>query len=75
MNGNNDYFQVKLDEFVESVERDAPKFLDFIIVKTIKQGNDFRQGIRKGAFGEDLVMWIRLDSQKPVKVTVEPGSK
>ena len=38
--------------------------------KTIKHGKDFRQGIRKGAFGEDLIVWIRLKSQKPVEITL-----
>ena len=33
-------------------------------------GEDFRQGIRKGPLGEDLIIWIRLDSQKPVKMTL-----
>ncbi len=37
----------------------------------IMQGKDFRQGIRKGPRGEDLIIWIRLDSQKPVKITLE----
>jgi len=36
-------------------------------------GEDFRQGIRKGPFGEDLVLWIRLDRQKPVKIMMEPA--
>ena len=34
------------------------------------QGKDFRQGIRKGPFGEDLILWIRLDRQKPVEIRV-----
>ncbi len=38
--------------------------------KNIRQGEDFRQGIRKQAFGEDLIVWIRLDSQKPVKISL-----
>jgi hypothetical protein len=41
--------------------------------KKIKHGKDFRQGIRKGPLGEDLIMWIRLDKQKPVKITLEPA--
>jgi len=36
----------------------------------IKQDKDFRQGIRKGPFGEDLIIWIRLDKQTPVKITL-----
>jgi hypothetical protein len=43
--------------------------------KKFIQGEDFRQGIRKGPLGEDLIMWIRLDSQKPVKVTLEQMGK
>ena len=38
--------------------------------KKVLQGGDFRQGIRKGPAGEDLIIWIRLDSQKPVKMTL-----
>jgi hypothetical protein len=38
--------------------------------KKIKHGKNFRQGIRKGALGEDLIIWIRLDKQKPVKITL-----
>jgi hypothetical protein len=36
----------------------------------IQPGKDFRQGIRKGPLGDDLIVWIRLDRQKPVKVTL-----
>ena len=32
---------------------------------------DFKQGIRKGPLGEDLIIWIRLDSQKPVNMILE----
>jgi len=39
--------------------------------KIIEQGKDFRQGIRKGPDGEDLILWIRLDSQKPVNIALE----
>jgi len=44
--------------------------------KNIAHGEDFRQGIRKGTGREDLILWIRLDRQKPVKITVgrEDGS-
>jgi hypothetical protein len=38
--------------------------------KNIMPGNGFRQGIRKGPFGEDLILWIRLEEQKPVKISV-----
>jgi hypothetical protein len=38
--------------------------------KKLMQGKDFRQGIRRGPFGEDLVIWLRLNRQKPVKIMV-----
>jgi len=38
--------------------------------KTIKPGKDFRQGIHKGPLTEDLVIWIRLEAQKPVKLVL-----
>jgi len=38
--------------------------------KKIKQGKDFRQGIVKGPYGEDLIIWLRLDMQKTVKITL-----
>lgn len=41
--------------------------------KSIPQGKDFRQGIRKGPLGEDLIIWIRLERQKPVKVDLYGG--
>lgn len=43
--------------------------------KKVKQGKDFRQGIRKGSFGEDLIVWIRLETQKPVKIELGPSSR
>ena len=39
--------------------------------KSVPQGEDFRQGIRKGPLGEDLILWIRLDKQKPVTIVLE----
>jgi len=39
--------------------------------KNIPRGKDFRQGIRKGPLGEDLILWIRLDRQKPVSIVLE----
>jgi hypothetical protein len=39
--------------------------------KSIPQGEDFRQGIRKGPLGEDLIVWVRLESQKPVNLVLE----
>jgi hypothetical protein len=34
-------------------------------------GEDFRQGIRKGTLGEDLILWIRLETQKEVEMILE----
>jgi hypothetical protein len=39
----------------------------------ILPGADFRQGIRRGAFGEDLIIWVRLNEQRPVKMTITPA--
>ena len=33
----------------------------------------FRQGIRKGIYGEDLILWIKMERNDPVQVTVSPG--
>jgi hypothetical protein len=33
-------------------------------------GKDFRQGIRKGPLGDDLIVWIELYAQEPVKITL-----
>ncbi|MCK5640850.1 MAG: hypothetical protein KAJ19_08635, partial [Gammaproteobacteria bacterium] len=71
--------------FVLEASKDSPLLNPALIIKNwgnqlstlsidgkkIKQGKDFRQGIRKGPFGEDLIIWIRLDKQKPVKIKVE----
>jgi len=43
--------------------------------KNWEQGEDFRQGIRKGVHGDDLIMWIRLDRQKPVKIMLAPAGR
>ena len=34
-------------------------------------GADFRKGIRKSLEGDDLIVWIRLNSQSPVTITLE----
>jgi hypothetical protein len=34
-------------------------------------GADFRQGIRRGPYGEDLIVWIRLESDKPLEIRLE----
>jgi hypothetical protein len=70
--------------FVLDASKDSPLLNPAIIIKNwgsqlstlsidgkeIKQGKDFRQGIRKGPFGEDLIIWIRLDKEKPVKLEI-----
>jgi len=35
-----------------------------------KTGADFRQGIRRRAEGEDLVLWLELESTEPVRITL-----
>jgi hypothetical protein len=39
--------------------------------RQLEEGKDFRQGIRKGSDGEDLILWLRLEGKKPVKITVK----
>jgi hypothetical protein len=70
--------------FSVDASRDSPLLNPAIIIKNwgsqlstlsingriIKQGKDFRQGIRKGPLGDDLILWIRLDRQTPVKITL-----
>ena len=34
-------------------------------------GSDFRQGIRKGVEGDDLILWLRLDRKSPVEIYIE----
>jgi hypothetical protein len=36
--------------------------------KNMIQGKDFRQGIRKGPDGDDLILWIRLNRQSAVDI-------
>jgi len=71
-------------KFVVEASKESPLLNPAIIIKNwgnqlstlsingkkIKHGKDFRQGIRKGPFGEDLIVWIRLKSQKPVEITL-----
>ncbi|MCP4452135.1 MAG: LamG domain-containing protein [Planctomycetes bacterium] len=75
--------------FVWDASRDSPLLNPAIIVKNwgsqlstlsmngkkIKPGKDFRQGIRKGPLGDDLILWIRLDAQKFVTVTLGRAGK
>jgi hypothetical protein len=39
--------------------------------KNRKQGVDFRQGIRKGPEGNDLILWVRLTTKSPVEITLK----
>jgi hypothetical protein len=71
--------------FSVNASKDSPLLNPAIIIKNwgselstlsingrrIKPGKDFRQGIRKGPLGDDLILWIRLDRQKPVKIKIE----
>jgi len=43
--------------------------------KEILPGEDFRQGIRTGPYGDDLIIWMRLDRQKSVTITIEQSEK
>jgi len=70
--------------FVVEASEDSPLLNPAIIIKNwgtqlstlsvdgqkIMPGEDFRQGIRKGPVGEDLIIWVRLFSQKPVKIVL-----
>ncbi len=39
--------------------------------ENVMPGEDFRQGIRSSPVGEDLIVWIRLEREKPVIVLLE----
>jgi len=39
--------------------------------KHISEGKNLRQGIRKGIYGDDLIIWIKMDSNKTMRVKVE----
>jgi hypothetical protein len=39
--------------------------------KKMKQGEDFKQGIRKSLEGDDLILWIRLNSKTPVEISLK----
>jgi hypothetical protein len=36
--------------------------------KLLAVGKDFRQGIRKGTNGDDLILWIKLEDEEPVNI-------
>jgi hypothetical protein len=40
--------------------------------KNVAQGKDFRQGIRKGVDGDDLILWIREEKQSSVQISLVP---
>ena len=42
--------------------------------KSIPHGEDFRQGIRKGPLGEDLIIWIRADREKTLNIILGHGT-
>ena len=70
--------------FVLEASEDSPLINPAIIIKNwggrraslsingeaIAEGEDLRQGIRKGMDGEDLILWIRLDKTKPVNISL-----
>ena len=35
-----------------------------------ERGTDFRQGIRRGTAGDDLIVWLRLEAQSPVETVL-----
>jgi hypothetical protein len=39
--------------------------------QVMEPGEDFRQGIRKGTHGDDLIIWIRLSKQDTVKISLK----
>lgn len=40
--------------------------------KEVKQSRDFRFGFNRTLKGTDLIVWINLDSVKPIKITLSP---
>ena len=38
--------------------------------KQMTNGEDLSQGIRKSMDGEDLILWIPLEEQKSVKISI-----
>lgn len=75
--------------FAVKASKDSPLLNPAIIVKNwgsqlatlaldgkqIEPGKDFRQGIRKRPLGDDLVLWIRLDRQTPVTMTLGQANR
>jgi len=40
--------------------------------KKIKRGKDFRFGHRHRLDGTDLIVWVKKDSTKPIKILLSP---
>jgi len=71
-------------EFVLDASKESPLLNPAIIIKNwgnqlatlsvdgkdIEHGKNFRQGIRSGIEGDDLIVWIRLNGNEPVKVSL-----
>ena len=82
---NTDPEQLTPCAFVLEASEDTPLFNAAIIIenwgsklatlsingKNIPHGEEFRQGIRNGLYGEDLIVWIKLDSKEPVKMMLK----
>ena len=39
--------------------------------KSLLQGKDYKQGIRKTSDGDDLILWLRLNRKGKVEITVD----
>jgi hypothetical protein len=39
--------------------------------KSLTQGKDFKHGIRKTSEGDDLILWIRMNRQNPVEISLK----
>jgi hypothetical protein len=39
--------------------------------KSLTPGEDFKQGLRKTPEGEDLILWLRLNSRRKVEITLD----
>ncbi|HVT86826.1 MAG TPA: LamG domain-containing protein [Chitinophagaceae bacterium] len=71
--------------FILEASNDAPLINPAIIIKNwggnmatlyinghnIGRDKDFRQGIRKGTDGDDLILWIKMNVNKPVKMELK----
>lgn len=41
--------------------------------RKIKRGKDFRFGHRRTLEGSDLIVWIKAESTKPMKLAIKPA--